>query len=222
MRTLILSLLVVSSITAHATENVVPKSEWSAKSLRQALESRPTGDPLRGKDLNTQHMCASCHGKEGIAPTPNWPSVAGQLESYTFKMLLDYQSGARNEDNRANIMTAVVDMLSPQDMSDLASYYASLAAPDMSTTMPPPALVTKGDPQRLITPCASCHGLTGQGGIKGTPAIAGQSADTLKRALVFYQSGERQSDLYSVMRQATKRLTADEIDQLGDYYSAQN
>ena len=222
MKKLILSLLVVGSFAANGSEAVAPNVEWSAKSLRQALDSRPFGDPLRGETLNTQHMCASCHGKDGIAPTPNWPSVAGQLESYTFKMLLDYQSGARAEDNRANVMTAVVDMLSPQDMSDLASYYASLEAPSLAAGKSIPKLVTKGDPERLITPCASCHGLTGQGGIKGTPAIAGQSADVLKRALEFYQSGERHSDLYSVMRQAAMRLTADEIDSLSDYYSSQD
>lgn len=222
MKKLILSLLVMGSFAANASETTAPHVEWSAKSLRQALEARPVGDPLRGEELNTQHMCASCHGKDGIAPTTNWPSVAGQLESYTFKMLLDYQSGARAEDNRANVMSAVVEMLSPQDMSDLASYYASLEAPVLTTSLPVPELVTKGDTERLITPCASCHGVTGQGGIKGTPAIAGQSADVLKRALEFYQSGERHSDLYSVMGQAAMRLTADEIDSLSDYYSSQN
>jgi cytochrome c553 len=166
-------------------------------------------------------MCSSCHGKDGLPPTHRWPAVAGQLESYTYKMLLDYQSGARSEDNRANIMTAVADLMSEQDMSDIAAFYASLPAPTLAHQSVP-ALVTEGDKDRLITACASCHGLSGQGGIKGTPAIAGQTAETLKRALQMYRSGNRDSDLYSVMRQASQRLTSSEIDSLANYYSGTN
>ena len=185
------------------------------------MSTRPAGDAIRGAKLNESLMCSSCHGKEGLPPTHRWPAVAGQLESYTYKMLLDYQSGARSEDNRANIMTAVADLMSEQDMSDIAAYYASLPAPTLAQQSAP-ALVTEGDKDRLITACASCHGLSGQGGIKGTPAIAGQTAETLKRALQMYRSGDRDSDLYSVMRQASQRLTSSEIDSLANYYSGTN
>lgn len=223
MKKLILVALCGASLSGLVAANEAQStaSQWTASSLREALAERPVGDATRGAELNSAHMCASCHGYKGVPPTPRWPATAGQLESYTYKMLLDYKDQARLEDDRANVMTAVAEMLSKQDMSDLAAYYASLEAPVLADK-PVPALVREGDPERLITPCASCHGLNGQGGIKGTPAIAGQSAEVLKRALEFYQSGERASDLYSVMRQAALRLTADEIDALANYYSGHN
>jgi len=220
MNKVILSALLIASSATFASEQAVHPPEWSANSLRSAIAARPVGDVSRGAELNNTLMCSSCHGKEGLPPTTRWPTVAGQLESYTYKMLLDYKSGARSEDARANIMTAIADMMSEQDMSDMAAYYASLEAPALNGKEVP-TLVSKGDKERLITPCASCHGLTGQGGIKGTPAIAGQSAETLKRALEFYKSGDRSSDLYSVMRQASMKLSNSEIDALADYYSGQ-
>ena len=210
--------LLASGVVLASDEHSVAES-WTASSLRHAIAERPEGDVARGAELNESLMCSSCHGKEGIAPTPRWPSVAGQLESYTYKMLLDYHSNARREDNRANVMTAISELLSKQDMSDIAAYYASLESPVLEVKAAP-MLVTEGDPERLITPCASCHGLTGQGGIKGTPAIAGQSIETLQRALEYYQSGHRDSDLYSVMRQASSKLTAQEIESLSAYYGA--
>ena len=221
MKKLILSGLLLAATTSYASEQATQAIEWTSHSLRLATSSRPAGDIPRGKELNDSMMCSSCHGKEGLPPTNRWPAVAGQLESYTYKMLLDYQSGARSEDNRANIMTAVADLMSEQDMSDIAAYYASLPAPTLAQQSAP-ALVTEGDKDRLITACASCHGLSGQGGIKGTPAIAGQTAETLKRALQMYRSGDRDSDLYSVMRQASQRLTSSEIDSLANYYSGTN
>lgn len=223
MKKLILSAVVATTLVTNvlANDSVTVSKEWTSSSLREAQSNRPAGDAASGAQLNESLMCSSCHGKEGLPPTNRWPSVAGQLESYTYKMLLDYQSGARNEDNRANIMTAVADMMTPQDMADVAAYYASLQAPTLQQQAAP-TLVTDGDKGRLITACASCHGLSGQGGIKGTPAITGQTAETLKRALEMYRSGDRDSDLYSVMRQASQRLTDSEIDSLADYYSGNN
>jgi cytochrome c553 len=221
MKKLILSGLLLVATTSFASEQATQTTDWTSSSLRQAVSTRPAGDLIRGAKLNESLMCSSCHGKDGLPPTHRWPAVAGQLESYTYKMLLDYQSGARSEDNRANIMTAVADLMSEQDMSDSAAFYASLPAPTLAHQSVP-ALVTEGDKDRLITACASCHGLSGQGGIKGTPAIAGQTAETLKRALQMYRSGNRDSDLYSVMRQASQRLTSSEIDSLANYYSGTN
>lgn len=223
MNKLILSTVVTTLLVTNvmASDKITATKEWTSSTLRQVVSSRPAGDVARGAQLNDSLMCSSCHGKEGLPPTERWPAVAGQLEGYTYKMLLDYQSGARSEDNRANIMTAVADLMSAQDMSDVAAYYASLPAPAL-TQQSAPALVTQGDKDRLITACASCHGLSGQGGIKGTPVIAGQTAETLKRALEMYRSGDRDSDLYSVMRQASHRLTNSEIDSLANYYSGTN
>ena len=110
---------------AHEAADAV---KWKPATLRVALADMPTGDISRGKDLNSQLMCASCHGENGVAPTSNWPNVAVQKTDYTYKMLLDYQSGLRSEDGRSKLMTVAVEPMSQQDIADVAAYYASLPA----------------------------------------------------------------------------------------------
>ena len=98
----------------HQRANVA----WTAGSLRTALKDMPKGDVARGKNLHSDMFCASCHGVAGESLSPNWPAINGQRADYTYKMLLDYQSGLREEDGRAGLMNAVAALLSKQDMAD--------------------------------------------------------------------------------------------------------
>lgn len=79
-------------------------------------------------------------------------------------------------------------------------------------------LVRKGDKSRLITPCASCHGLFAQGGKEVSPALAGLSKKAFIRAMQLYKNGQRHNDVNQVMSQFAKKLTDEEIEQLADYY----
>lgn len=204
---------------AHETAEVV---KWKPATLRVALADMPAGDSARGKELNSQLMCASCHGESGVAPTSNWPNVAGQKTDYTYKMLLDYQSGLRSEDERSKLMTAAVEPMSHQDMADVAAYYASLSLPENAVKTKPHAdaerLVRKGDPTRLLTPCASCHGVKGQGGKEAAPALAGQSEKAFIRTMTLYKNGGRHNDVNKAMAQFASKLTDEEIRQLAAYY----
>ncbi|WP_028488839.1 c-type cytochrome [Thiothrix lacustris] len=206
----------------EAAQDAAAPQHWKPSSLRVALTAMPTGDVVRGKALNTQLMCASCHGENGIAPTRNWPHTAGQKADYTYKMLLDYQSGLRSEDERSKLMLAAVEPMSDQDMADVAAYYASLSAHEVAAKAEPHAeaekLVRRGDPARLITPCASCHGVRGQGGKAAAPALAGQSEKAFIRTMTLYKSGERNNDVNKAMAQFAAKLTAEEIQQLAAYY----
>ena len=91
-------------------------------------------------------------------------------------------------------------------------------------SMPPPTsraerLARRGDPARLITPCASCHGAAGQGGVNETPALAGQSVGSFVRTMQDYREGRRVTDANQGMRQFAERLTMDEIHDLAAYYA---
>ncbi|MEZ5451557.1 MAG: c-type cytochrome [Thiothrix sp.] len=207
---------------------------WKPATLRVALAEMPQGDIGRGKQLNEQLMCASCHGAAGIAPTGNWPQVAGQKADYTYKMLLDYQSGLRSEDNRSKLMLAAVEPMSQQDMADVAAYYASLPAPEsvsgenqsvaadaQDAHASAEELVRKGDSKRLITACASCHGVRGQGGKKAAAALAGQNPKAFIRTMQLYKSGQRDNDVNQVMSQIARKLTDAEINLLATYYQTQ-
>lgn len=201
---------------------------WTPATLRQALAALPQGDAERGRVVNQQLFCASCHGDSGVAPTQNWPHLAGQKAAYTAKTLLDYQSRLRREDQGAALMHDIAVLLTPQQIADVSAFYAAQPAPQGDGTPRPAAdgkgltaeqLVKKGDPARLLTPCASCHGVKGQGGKLEASALAGQNPLYFTRTLLHYQSGQRANDAAKGMSAFARKLTRGEIDALAAYYA---
>lgn len=83
------------------------------------LPAHAGGDPVAGKQKAT--ACQACHGAEGISTGPQFPTLAGQFPDYLVKALSDYKSGLRKN----AIMAGFAASLSPQDMEDLANFYAS-------------------------------------------------------------------------------------------------
>lgn len=79
------------------------------------------GNPENGKTKAAQ-VCAACHGPEGNKPSaPDQPILAGQHYDYLVKALTDYKNG-----KRANpIMKGFAAPLTPQDIQDLAAWFAS-------------------------------------------------------------------------------------------------
>ncbi len=87
------------------------------------------GDPAAGEQKS--QSCQACHGPDGNSPTPNFPNLAGQYQTYLLQALRDYKSGARKN----AIMAGLAAPLSDQDMKDLSAYYSnqqglSSASPD--------------------------------------------------------------------------------------------
>ena len=79
------------------------------------------GDVARGQEL--AEYCADCHGDDGLGDE-DIPTIAGMDAAKHLKELLDFKSGAR-EDEEEDMIDSVSE-LSEQDMTDLAAYYASL------------------------------------------------------------------------------------------------
>ncbi len=197
-------------------------ASWTPATLDKTLSTMPAGDVNRGRQVHQNQFCASCHGVEGVAPTRNWPSVAGQRAEYTYKMLKDYKDERRNEDGRADPMVALARQMSEQEMADVAAYYASLPLGARNSEPMTPlqhTLVRKGDPARLLTSCAACHGLKGQGGKNESPALAGQPYEYLVRTLENYRNGLRANDVHHGMGQFAMPLTDAEIDAVARYYA---
>jgi cytochrome c553 len=66
--------------------------------------------------------CADCHGEDGTGDDKN-PSIAGEsVEKFT-KAMTEYQNGTRTKSAK---MTKAAKALNPQDVADLAAYFATL------------------------------------------------------------------------------------------------
>ncbi len=78
------------------------------------------GSAAAGKEKSM--LCMGCHGENGISVSPDIPNLAGQKEVYLQNALKDYQTEIRKNP----IMSSMAAGLSPEDITDLAAYYASL------------------------------------------------------------------------------------------------
>ena len=67
-------------------------------------------------------MCGVCHGVLGVSTAPDAPHLAGQPAIYVAAQLQAYRSGARKHE----VMAVMARMLSDDDISNLAAWYASL------------------------------------------------------------------------------------------------
>lgn len=76
------------------------------------------GDAENGKQKS--QACIACHAEDGNSTNPQFPRLAGQHPDYLVKTLRDYKSGERKN----AIMAPFAANLSPQDMEDLAAYFA--------------------------------------------------------------------------------------------------
>jgi cytochrome c553 len=70
-------------------------------------------------------LCAGCHGPKGVSMIPMYPNLAGQKAPYIVSSLNAYKAQERKGGNAA-IMWGVVASLSPEDIDNLAAFYASL------------------------------------------------------------------------------------------------
>lgn len=69
--------------------------------------------------------CAACHGANGVSAVPIYPNLKGQQAAYLISSLKAYKSGQR-QGGMSAIMKPQADMLSDQDMENIAAYYSSL------------------------------------------------------------------------------------------------
>ena len=66
-------------------------------------------------------VCAACHGPDGNSPSADFPRIAGQHPDYLAKSLRDYKTGARKDP----VMNGFAAALTPQDIQNLAAYFAA-------------------------------------------------------------------------------------------------
>ena len=174
------------------------------------------GNLQKGQQM--AESCTGCHGEKGVSQMDNFPSLAGQLATYTYKQLRDYADGKRTH----TLMNSVAAGLSEQDSADLAVWFASLSTTQGKSSNialdKAEVLVAKGNGKKIIPPCFTCHGSKGQGEKQDIPALAGQQPDYFVTTLEEYKTGTRHNDVYSRMRLIAEQLSDEEIKQLAQFY----
>jgi cytochrome c553 len=169
--------------------------------------------------------CAACHGADGNSVTPDWPMLAGQHATYIVRQLRAFKSGERTDVT----MKPFADLLSEQDMLDVAAYFAAQKPTPKGAD---PALVGLGQqiyrggvPARGVAACIACHGPEGNGNpLAAYPRVSGQHAAYVTKQLNAYASGDRRSDvdLNQMMRNVAGELFEDEIRALASYVQGLN
>jgi cytochrome c553 len=77
-------------------------------------------------------LCVSCHGQDGVAIAPLYPSLAGQHQDYLVRALDEYRKGGRKNP----VMKGFAASLKDQDIAVIAQYFSGLA-PSLSTESRP-------------------------------------------------------------------------------------
>ena len=92
--------------------------------ITATLSSGAVGAGDAGAGKAKAAVCAGCHGMNGKAMVPTYPSLAGQNAAYLEGALKAYKTQER-KGYQAAIMYGMAATLSDQDIADLAAYYAS-------------------------------------------------------------------------------------------------
>jgi cytochrome c553 len=164
-------------------------------------------------------VCAACHGNDGNSPAnPIWPKLAGQHPKYIEKQLKDFKSGDRTDPT----MIGMVAPLNEQDMADLAAYFSSQTKKGGSAAADQVKAGEKiyraGNPASGVAACMACHGPSGSGNPQANfPALAGQHAAYVEKALKDFRSSSRSNDLNSMMQGVAGPMTDSEIAAVAQY-----
>ena len=163
--------------------------------------------------------CAACHGPDGNSPiNPVWPKLAGQHPGYIEKQLSDFKSGNRKDPT----MSGMAAPLSEEDMADLAAYFSSqtkqggAAAPDQVAAGE--KLYRAGNADTGVAACMACHGPAGSGNPAANfPALSGQHASYVEKALKDFRAGTRTNDPNNMMQGVAERMTDAEVAAVAQY-----
>jgi cytochrome c553 len=207
LKSLLVATLAVSGAASAAEHVAAPAKADPAK----GATLYDSGDAAKGLPA-----CVSCHGAAGNSTISVNPRLAGQIEAYTYKQLVDFTTPNRNNP----VMTTFAKMLSDEDKKNLAAYLGSQAAkPGAAKNKDSVELGKKiyrgGIAATGVAACASCHGANGNGIPSQFPRIAGQHQDYTVAQLQAFKGGARKNSVQ--MSTLAKRMTDDEMKAVADY-----
>ena len=204
---LLLSLLVSSLSVFAAAEEIA-----EAKPMKK-------GDAEKGSKL--VGTCVACHRADGNSVVGQWPTLAGQRESYLFEQL----EHIRDEERVIAVMKGLLNNYSDDDLRDVSAFYASqktkVSQADEANLALGQQIYRAGNLKSGVPACTGCHGPAGKGLESAQyPMLGGQKAEYVVTSLIAYQTGERAIDEHGkIMQGIATRLTIEEIRAVANYVS---
>ncbi len=164
--------------------------------------------------------CAACHGAAG-AGGGAVPRLAGLPSGYIEAQLRAFKAGTRGD----AAMATVAATLDNAAIVELAAAYAALPPPAARVDAGNAALIARGERLALrgdwdkgLPPCASCHGRRGLGVGAAFPPLAGQPAAYVAKAITAWKSGARHADPLGLMRSVAGHMDDDAVAATAAYY----
>jgi cytochrome c553 len=180
-------------------------------------------DPAKGGTLfdggdtaRSLPACVSCHGAAGNSTIAANPKLAGQIEAYVYKQLVDFTTPNRSQP----VMTTYAKMLSDDEKKNIAAYLATQqqkpgAAKNKDTLDLGRKIYRGGIADKGVAACASCHGAAGAGIPVQYPRLAGQQQDYTFAQLTAFKGGARKNS--PQMGVLAKRMSDEEMQAVADY-----
>jgi len=179
------------------------------------------GNPAAGKARADAAGCFACHGVDGVATADglatdkNDPDLAAQPDLYLQFQLVFFRKGVRKNE----VMNAMAEQLSDDDLRNVSAYFASLPPPNPPA--PPdtaPQDTELGSKVAQAIHCTNCHGDHFEG-VDNIARLAGQREDYVYEALRDFKSGARTSTGSGSMAEVVYPLGDLEMKALAHYVS---
>jgi cytochrome c553 len=141
-----------------------------------------------------------------------------------YKDLTVYSPGTRYDASMNSMARALTDA----EIENLSVYYSSLAfeatpvAADFQSLERGLDLAERGKPEYMLPRCDACHGPRGEGFGEHFPPLAGQPQQYIISQINKWQSGERDNDAMSMMKNTANMLTDGDKINIAKYYANQS
>jgi cytochrome c553 len=161
--------------------------------------------------------CANCHGKLGEGTQDVYfPRLAGKPSGYLLNQLEAFRVGRR----KYPPMNYLLEFQRTEFLRELAEYFAAQRPPLRPPESPAVSadllnrgetLVTRGDAERNIPACTSCHGPSLTGMEPGIPGLIGLRSKYISAQIGAFRYGTRTAAEPDCMQLVAARLTQQDV-----------
>ncbi len=172
--------------------------------------------------------CATCHTITGNSSVSTWPKLAGQHSDYMFKQLIEFKKG-KNGNRFDPTMFGMLQGVSENELLELSEYFSKQILEKRKIKIDKKKfklgkdIYLYGKTSDNVAGCVGCHGLDGMGNnLANFPSLRWQHKDYLVTQMKKFKSGDRSTDINSIMRDIMFNMSDDQMDAVAIYISSMN